>query len=156
MTRKLKSATSHLIDAAVAFAHSTPGEPEFVSAYQALEDAVEEYEKLLADAPAPAELGSLTPIKRKSHRWNIVTVLAEQRTFAPAKIGGTKDELGKLLSLPHQTVSAAINALVQGGWLADSGYHRGGNARFPQAVWYLTNAGYDRYVQMLEEPPCPQ
>ncbi len=151
MTRKLKSATSRLVDAAVAFAHSTPGEPSFVSAYQALEDAVATYEGLLDAGPAPAAGPDLTPIRRKSHRWNIVTVLAEQRTFAPAKIGGTKDELGKVLGLPHQTVSAAINALVQGGWLADSGYHRGGNARFPQAVWYLTNAGYDRYVQMLEE-----
>lgn len=99
------------------------------------------------DAMETSAKAGLSPARRGSLRWDIIDALAYTRLFSvmPWLAGATKDELMDHLNRSHQSVSSAINDLMNGGWIEATGQTRSKNPRFPQTVWRITQAGFEAY-----------
>lgn len=85
--------------------------------------------------------------KAGSLRRRIVLSLAA----ANSALGGqTCDELETYLRRPHTSVSSAVNALMEGGWIVDSGRRRDTRNKTEAIVWALTPAARQQIPTLIE------
>lgn len=94
---------------------------------------------LAIDRPDPAVRDDATDTSRLAARKIAPKHGSKRRVIydqiALRSYGMTDGELEALTHWPHQTVSAARNSLVEGGWLYDSGERRSINGSRLGIVW---------------------
>lgn len=110
-------------------------------------DALNDYLRPIVDTPGEYVEGSpetarnaafeAQPFTGKLRREIVDTVYSVQ--FFDSK-GLTCEEIEHRLHGTHQTVSSAVNALMNLGWLVDSGFRRRNKSKRPAVVWHLTPA----------------
>jgi hypothetical protein len=117
-------------------------------AYLSLSGAVDDLNAYLPLEPVPHQRGAWVEGSPETSRAAALVmprgkvtsrVLAHIRNAHwHGAVGSTDAAMEKALHLPHQTLSSARNALVNGGWLMDSGLRRQNPSLRFAAVWTLT------------------
>ena len=157
MARSRQMLAMQIAEAAVELIECDASDPQcFYPAYDALGHLVDEWKRLKLGDPDritgnasasttdASKAAALKNIQRGSLRWKTMEALARQRVFSNGH-GATVRELVTLLNRPHQTVSSAVNDLMNGGWLKVSPRpERGG-----QTVWAISDEGYLAYQERI-------
>lgn len=141
MARSRQMLATEMAEAVVAFTECGPDDQQcFYDRFDDLVRLAGEWKRLkLGDVDraqgnysnsgtGASKAAALKDVKRGSLRWEIL------KAFLDSELGLTKGELMNRVGRPHQTVTSAINDLMNGGWIRASGQEVDG-----QTVWVFAS-----------------